>query len=133
MTDVKKYIAKPIEVQAVKLNQYGDFVRAAAWISESKSKATAYFKPKSKINGNVDTLVLLKDGNVFDVKEGDYIVLGPDGQFSFVSGDLFEAGYDVVVDAGHVSDWDTMSGVEYQPRGKEGASLLGAAALQMPG
>lgn len=133
MTDVKRYIAKPIEVQAVKLNQYGDFVRAAAWITESKARETAYFKPKSKINGTIDTLVMLKDGNVYDIQEGDYVILTSEGSFGFVAGDLFEAAYEQVADENHFSEWDTISGVHYQPKGKEGASLLGAAALQMPG
>lgn len=132
MTDVKRYIARPIEVQAVKLNQYGDFVRAAAWITESKARETAYFKPKSKINGNVDTLVLLKDGNVYDIQEGDYVIRTAEGSFGFVAGHLFEAAYDVIAEDNHFSDWDMESSARYHPKGKEGTSLLGAAALQMP-
>jgi hypothetical protein len=132
MTDVKRYIARPIEVQAVKLNQYGDFVRAAAWITESKARETAYFKPKSKLNGNIDTLVLLKDGNVYDIQQGDYVILTSEGSFGFVAGHLFEAAYDEVADENHFSDWGMESTSRYHPKGKEGTSLLGAAALQMP-
>lgn len=131
MTEVRNYIARPIKVEAVQLVQYGDFVRAAAWISESKGKTSAYFKPKSKINGNVDTLILLKDGNVYDVFAGDYIVLR-DGDFSHVQGDLFESAFDELLDDDVVpADWDTI-GSHYQPTGKPGKSLLGGAALQVP-
>ena len=134
MTEVRKYVAKPIEVEAVQLAQYGDFVRAAAWISESKGKTTAYFKPASKINGNVDTLVLLKDGNIYDVFQGDYVVRNADGEFGHLAGAQFEASFDDLPDdpegKTHFSAW-TGTG-HPMPTGRPGKSLLGGAALQVP-
>jgi hypothetical protein len=131
MTDVKVYMARPIQVEAVQLVQYGDFVRTAAWVSESKGKTTAYFKPASKINGNVDTLVLLKNGNVYDVRTGDFVIRTADGEFTHLDGDSFLSSFDEL--GTPVSeDWDTFSGTNYQPTGKPGRSLLGAAALQVP-
>lgn len=131
MTEVRKYVAKPIEVEAVQLAQYGDFVRAAAWINESKDKAKAYFKPASKINGNVDTLVLLIDGNVHDVQVGDYVIRNSEGRFGYLRGDLFDTSFEPTAEA-VAADFDTISGTHYQPTGKPGKSLLGGAALQVP-
>lgn len=133
MTEVKNYMARPIKVEAVQLAQYGDFVRAAAWINESTGKAKAYFKPKSKINGNVDTLVLLKDGNVYDIGVGSFVIRNARGEFAFMEGDLFLASFDELLDDDVVpADWDTLGNAYYQPTGKPGNSLLGGAALQMP-
>jgi hypothetical protein len=134
MTEVRKYVAKPIEVEAVQLAQYGDFVRAAAWINESKAKARAYFKPASKINGNVDTLVLLIDSNIHDVQVGDYVIRNSEGTFGYLRGDLFETSFNELPDdpegKTHFSAW-TGTG-HPMPTGKPGKSLLGGAALQVP-
>jgi hypothetical protein len=104
---------------------------AATWISESRGKTTAYFKPASKINGNIDTLVILKDGNIYDVIQGDYVIRNVDGEFDHMSGSQFEASFDFVT-VDESENFGTLGSIGYQPTGKPGKSLLGGAALQIP-
>lgn len=128
MTQPQKYIGKPVEVEAMQVSQYGDFVRARDWINETGANTTAHFQQASN-DQPVDRLILVSPWGVLDVLEDSYIVLA-NGDFRAVSAEEFEASYSRAFDP-PTQEWEGTTGT-YLPRGKEGKSLLGGAALQIP-
>lgn len=120
------YKTREVEVQAMELKQYGDFVRAKEWINSTTSSATiAYFQQ----NGG-DLLILAGPTGVVDVPVGSVIVLGPAGEFYAMAAADFKAFFSIVPPP-PADDWEG-SAATYMPRGKEGKSLLGGAALPIP-
>jgi hypothetical protein len=128
MTEPQKYIGKPIEVEALRVSQYGDFVRARDWINgTTTSKTTAHFQQATNQHA-VDLLILASPEGVLDVLEDSYIVL-VNGEFRAMSAEEFEASYARAFDAPKLDE--PIVGT-YLPKGKPGKSLLGGAALQIP-
>jgi len=127
MTEPQKYIGKPIEVEALRVSQYGDFVRARDWINGAGVNTTAHFQQASN-EYPVDKLILVSSWGVLDVLEDSYIVL-VNGEFRAMSAEEFEASYARAFDAPKLDE--PIVGT-YLPKGKPGKSLLGGAALQTP-
>lgn len=78
MTDVRTYKARPIEIQAIQVNQFGDFNRAVRWVRERGGDAT--FSPALS-KGGTDCIILGVDGVNIDVLPGSWVVRDPDGKF----------------------------------------------------
>lgn len=127
MTEPQKYIGKAIEVVAVRLGQYGDFVRTTEWVKDNGG--AAYFTPQT-VGQSEDTITLFVDQDILHGFQGDYVLQGVTGEFSIVHGAIFEASYDKVPE-NHSAEWDVSPSV-YQPKGQPGHSLLGAAAVVEP-
>lgn len=127
MIEPQKYIGKPIEVEALQVSQYGDFVRARDWINGAGTNTTAHFQQASN-DQPIDRLILVSSWGVLDVLEDSYIVL-VHGDFRAVSAEEFEASYARAFDTPKLDE--PLVGT-YLPKGKPGKSLLGGAALQIP-
>lgn len=127
MTEPQKYIGKPIEVEALRVSQYGDFVRARDWINETGTNTTAHFQQASN-DYPVDKLILVSSWGVLDVLEGSYVVL-VNGEFRPMTAEEFEASFARAFDAPKLDE--PIVGT-YLPKGEPGKSLLGGAALQIP-
>lgn len=94
-TVAKRYRKKPVEVYAFELTQYGDFVRATAWINDNGGQAL--FSPKLNPNSeHEDTLIITTLEGDMEATVGAFIIQGVQGEFYPCKGDIFRATYDVV-------------------------------------
>lgn len=112
MTEIRKYTPRDIEFEAMKLTQYGDFVRARDWINEGDVlTCSAHFLKRHE--GREDTLIVVFDNtHTVNAVVGDVVVRSPSGSFLLMSGPEFDAAYvsapdapksDTVSATGHVS------------------------------
>lgn len=84
MSEARRYVKRPVECEALKINGFGDFHRAEKWITENGGKAQA-------LTDRVTIITI--DGNIADVFEGWYVVRGITGEFYPCRADIFEASH----------------------------------------
>ncbi len=94
-TTPKRYVKRPVEISAFELTQYGDFVRAAAWINANGGQAV--FSPKLNPKSDVeDTLIITTLEGDMEATAGAFIIQGVQGEFYPCKGDIFRETYDLV-------------------------------------
>ncbi len=128
MTKPETYRALPVDVEAIELTQYGDFVRAVQWILDNGG--TAYFSP----NDQADCLLLVTNGGtLLDAYAGSYVVRDADGNFSLWAAEAFVNAH-VKVEPTAEPDETTPLGFTGTgaPSRKGGAHLVGGATLPLP-
>lgn len=129
MTDVRTYTARPIEIQAIQVNQFGDFNRAVRWVRERGGDAT--FSPALS-PGGTDCIILRVDGVNIDVLSGSWIVRDPDGQFRAVSNGSFVQ-YFELSEVGVAASGGTLAPPQnLSARFGDAPILRPGAALQVP-
>lgn len=127
MTEPKRYRKLPVEITAIELTQYGDFVRAAQWINDNGGRAV--FSPKRGAEGYDHLIIMTLEGNM-EAGVGWFVIQGVKGEFYGCAGEIFGLTYEAVA----VPEYDSMSGtgsyVVGRPDGR--TSLVGGAALSVP-
>lgn len=124
MSTVNKYRQRPVEIDAMLMSGYGDFIRARDWINDNGG--TAY----AMSDGKTDKVTIITiDGNIADVFEGWYVVRGVGGEFYPCRGDIFEASHEAV----KVSEAEALTGTglfqDHKPDARK--TLVGGAALKL--
>ena len=127
MTEPKRYRKLPVEITAIELTQYGDFVRAAQWINDNGGSAV--FAPKLS-GGQDDHLVISTlEGNM-EASVGWFIIQGVKGEFYPCDGEIFKLTYESVEAP---PEAETVTGTySVGRRSKSGTSLSGGAAKAVP-
>jgi hypothetical protein len=128
MTSVQRYISKPIEVNAIQVNQFGDFQRAVRWIRDSGGDAV--FSPALN-EGAEDCIILAVDGVYVDVTAGMYIVQDPDGQFRAIREGSFKNQFERAFDEVYASG-GTLPPPYKSLRVDDGPHLTSGAAQELP-
>ena len=129
MTEPRKYTPREIEFEAMRLTQYGDFVRARDWINDGNIRTgTAHF-----LNGRgnkKDALILVLPEYTVQALEGDVIVKSPSGSFQALTGPEFDAAYAPVAEA---PQSDTVSATGHVSKPVDTSRThSGGAALSIP-
>lgn len=127
MTEPKRYRKLPVEITAIELTQYGDFVRAVQWVNDNGGSAV--FSPALR-EGQDDYLIIhTLEGNM-EAHVGWFIIQGVKGEFYPCENEIFNLTYEAVA----VPEYDSLSGtgsyVVGRPDGR--TSLVGGAALSLP-
>lgn len=126
MTTPMQYVARPIEVDAIELTQYGDFTRAVRWIIEGGGDAV--FSP-AVADGASDCIIMTVNGVTVDVPEGSFIVRTPGGLFHPMHKEAFRQQFELA----DVPVTASSSGVFERPRGpRVERTLRGGATLRLP-
>jgi len=128
MTEPKRYRKLPVEITAIELTQYGDFVRAAQWINDNGGSAV--FSPKLGADGHDYLIITTLESNAFEAPAGWFVIQGVKGEFYACEPEIFSLTYEAV----EVPEYDSMSGtgsyVVGRPDGR--TSLVGGAAISIP-
>jgi hypothetical protein len=129
VTEPKRYVSNPVEIIAVELAQYGDFVRVTKWINENGGSAV--FNPKL-VGDQEDYLIITTlEGNM-EAHMGWWVIQGTEGEFYACKPSVFERKYHL---AEPEEDYTPQPGSgTYQPGSTEtsGERLKGGAALPLP-
>lgn len=129
MTEPRKYTPREIEFEAMKLTQYGDFVRARDWINEGDVfTCSAHFLKQRE--GREDTLIVVFPTHTVNAVLGDVVVRSPSGSFLLMSGPEFEAAY-IPVPETPQSDMVSTTGYVSKPLDMK-RTHSGGAALSIP-
>lgn len=91
MTDIKRYTKKPITIEAVHLQGYGDFVRAAKWINQNGGSAVASLKNS---NPDADCLIVQTIEGNMEAHLGWFVIRGIKGEFYPCDPEIFKLSYD---------------------------------------
>lgn len=129
MTEPRKYTPREIEFEAMKLTQYGDFVRARDWINDGNLRTgSAHF-----LNGrgdSKDALILVLPEYTVHALEGDVVVKSPTGSFLVMTGPEFDSAYVSVPEA---PQSDTVSATGHVSKAVDTSRThSGGAALSIP-
>lgn len=126
MSKPKWYVQQPVEVEAFKLNGYGDFARAKEWVNENGGKAHQFVAADGR-----DCLAIFTiEGNIADVYDGWYLVRGIAGEFYPCRADIFEGTHSPAEEPETVEPLTgTGSYVVGRPDGR--TALVGGAALKL--
>lgn len=124
MSTVSLYRKKPVEVFAIELRAYGDFVRARDWINANGGSA-AY---SSGAEGGDYLIVSTLEGNM-EAGTGWFIIQGVKGEFYPCAGDIFSLTYEAVEPEFNETLTGTGSYVVGRPDGR--TSLVGGAAKRL--
>lgn len=128
MTVPKRYRKLPVEITAIELTQYGDFVRAVAWINENGGSAV--FSPAT-LHIEADSLIVTTIEGNMEAGVGYFIIQGVQGEFYPCLGSIFQATYEAVEEPVSVNNL-TGTGM-YQGGGPDGrTALVGGAAKAIP-
>lgn len=128
MTVPQRYRKLPVEVSAIELIQYGDFVRAVAWINENGGSAV--FSPALH-EGDVDSLIVTTIEGNMEAGVGYFIIQGVQGEFYPCLGSIFQATYEAV-EAPVSPESLTGTGMHQGGRPDGRKSLMGGAAVALP-
>ena len=129
MTEPSKYTPREIEFEAMKLAQYGDFVRARDWINSGDVfTCSAHFLKRRE--GSKDTLIVVLPEYTVNAVAGDVVVRSPSGSFLVMTGPEFDAAYAPVAEAPQ-SDTVSATGHVSRPVDKS-RTHSGGAALSIP-
>lgn len=129
MTIVQKYRKLPVEISAIELTQYGDFVRAVTWINENGGNAR--FAEASQANGHRDHILIRTMEGLMEANVGWYIIRGVLGEFYPCDGSIFNLTYEAVeVPQSEVNLTGTGSHVWSRP--EDSKSLVDGAAKALP-
>lgn len=128
MTVPKKYRKLPVEITAIELTQYGDFVRAVAWINDNGGSAV--FSPALR-EGDVDSLIVTTIEGNMEAGVGWFIIRGVKGEFYPCDGDIFRLSYEAVEEPVSVENL-TGTGMYQGGRPDGRKSLVGGAAVALP-
>ena len=129
MTEPRKYRPRDIEFEAMKLTQYGDFVRARDWINDGNLRTgSAHFLKRRE--GSKDTLIVVLPEYTVNAVAGDVVVRSPSGSFLVITGPEFDAAYAPVAEAPQ-SDTVSATGHVSGPVDKS-RTHSGGAALSIP-
>lgn len=127
MTEPKRYRKLPVEITAIELTQYGDFVRAVQWVNDNGGSAV--FSPKLGADGHDYLIITTLEGNM-EAAVGWFIIQGVKGEFYPCEKEIFNLTYQAV----EVPEYDSLSGtgsyVVGRPDGR--TSLVGGATLSVP-
>ena len=129
MTEIHKYTPRDIEFEAMKLTQYGDFVRARDWINDGNLRTGSSHFLDGR-GGRKDTLILVLPDYTVHALVGDVVVKTPTGSFLVMTGTEFDAAYDMVAEAPQ-SDTVSDTGHVSKPVDKS-RTHSGGAALPIP-
>lgn len=91
MSEVKRYTKRPVTIEAVQLTQYGDFVRATAWINDNGGSAV--FSPRIKDSDQDYLIVQTIEGNM-EARKGWWIIKGVKGEFYPCEPEIFTLSYE---------------------------------------
>lgn len=130
MTEVRRYRKRPVEIEAIEMTQYGDFVRAVKWINENGGNAS--FAEASRANDHQDYLIITTiDGNNAEVHVGWFVVRGVQGEFYPCRGDIFLASHEIVPGP-PVANSMTGTGMYVRGAPDGRTALVGGVALPLP-
>lgn len=91
----QKYIKRAVEVMAIELTQYGDFVRAMKWVHDNGGSARCATEAKMG-EPLVDYLIIETDTGNSEARVGDFIVRDVEGGFYPCKGSVFRSTHDLV-------------------------------------
>jgi hypothetical protein len=121
----RKYKPRDIEFEAIKLTQYGDFVRARDWVNDGNVRTgSAHFMQST------DTLIIVFPDYTVNAVVGDVVVKAPSGSFLVLTGSEFEAAYELIPEAPQ-SDTVSATGHVSKPVDMK-RTHSGGAALPIP-
>ena len=127
MTEPKRYRKLPVEITAIELTQYGDFVRAVKWVNDNGGRAV--FSPA--MQGSDDYLIIMTlEGNM-EARVGWVIIQGVKGEFYPCEGEIFRLTYEAV-EVPLAADALTGTGSYVSSRPDGATSLVGGAAKAVP-
>lgn len=131
MTEPRKYTPRDIEFEAMKLTQYGDFVRARDWINDGNIRTGSAHHLSYREGRDYDTLILVLPEYTVNALVGDVVVKSPTGSFLVMTGPEFEAAYAPVPEAPQ-SDTVSATGHVSRPVDTSRTHSAGGAALSIP-
>jgi hypothetical protein len=128
MPDIHTYQSLPVEIRAIELTQYGDFVRAAKWATDNG--ADVVFSPAMR-EGDEDYLIVgTPEGNM-EAGVGWFLIQGIEGEFYPCKGSVFRAKY-VQTDVVTIDESTRPAGFTGTGAPQGGARLAGGATLPLP-
>lgn len=131
MTEPRKYTPREVEFEAMKLTQYGDFVRARDWINDGNVRTGSAHHLSYREGRDYDTLILVLPEYTVNALVGDVVVKSPTGSFLVMTGPEFEAAYIPVPDPPQ-SDMVSTTGYVSKPLDMKRTHSGGAALPMLP-
>lgn len=120
----------PVEVLAMPLNGYGDFIRARDWINGNGGSAV--FAEAAEFNGHRDYLIVSTPEGNAEAGEGWYVVRDVLGNFYPCEPRVFELSHELIPDSPTFDENLTGTGMYVRGRPDGRTSLVGGAALPLP-
>lgn len=116
MPDVHRYRKLSVEVEAIELTQYGDFVRALHWVVDNGGKA--WFSPSEDPEIGDKLIIETLEGN-FEFGVGWFVIKGVKGEFYGCEAEIFWLSYEALQAAAEPDDnealYQTILGVPTSP------------------
>lgn len=93
MPDVQTYRKLPVEIKAIELTQYGDFVRAAQWILDNGGKC--WFSPSDDPEIGDKLIIQTLEGDM-EFGVGWFVIQGVKGEFYGCESEIFWLTYEAL-------------------------------------
>lgn len=94
MPDVQRYRKLPVEIEAIELTQYGDFVRAEQWINDNGGRA--WFSPSDDPEIGDKLIIQTLEGDM-EFGAGWFVIRGVKGEFYGCEAEIFWLTYEALV------------------------------------
>lgn len=129
MPEIRRYRKLPVEISAIELRAYGDFVRARDWINANDGSAAFCPNVETEECKFPDHLLIETLDGTMEASVGWFIIQGIKGEFYPCDGDIFRLTYEAV----EVPEVEALTGtgsyVVGRPDGR--TSLVGGAAKRL--